>query len=70
MEMNQVIARINELAAKAKGPGGLSPEELTERDRLRRIYIDSVKASLVGHLENTYLVDPDGTQHKVEKKKK
>lgn len=67
MEMNQVIARINELAKKAK-ESALSPEELQERDRLRRIYIDSVKASLVGHLENTYIVDPDGTKHKLQHK--
>lgn len=67
MDMNAVIARINELARKAKGPG-LSAEELNERDKLRRIYIDSVKASLVGHLENTYIVEPDGTKHKVQKK--
>ena len=65
--MDQVIKRINELAAKAKKEG-LTPEELTERDKLRRIYIDSVKASLVGHLENTYIVRPDGTKEKVGKK--
>ena len=70
MDMNKVIARINQLAAKAKTPEGLTQEELSERDRLRRIYIDNVKASLVGHLENTYIVDPDGTRHKVEKKSK
>ncbi len=63
--MNEVIARINELAKKAKSPEGLTPEELAERDKLRRIYIDSVKASLVGHLENTYIVSPDGTKKKV-----
>ncbi len=67
MDMNKVIAQINELAAKAKA-GPLTDEELAERDKLRRIYIDSVKASLVGQLENTYLVDPDGTKHKLEKK--
>ena len=67
MDMNQVIARINELAAKAK-TDGLTEEELTERDKLRRIYIDSVKASLTGHLENTYIVYPDGTKKKVGKK--
>ena len=67
MNMDEVIARINVLAKKAKAEG-LTPEELTERDRLRRIYIDSVKASLVGHLENTYIVDPDGTKHKLGKK--
>ncbi|MBQ2784983.1 MAG: DUF896 domain-containing protein [Oscillospiraceae bacterium] len=64
MKMDDVIARINELAKKAKADG-LSEEELAERDKLRRIYIDSVKASLVGHLENTYIVQPDGTKKKV-----
>ena len=64
MNMNEVIARINELAKKNKAEG-LTEEELAERDKLRRIYIDSVKSNLVGHLENTYIVDPDGTKHKL-----
>ena len=67
MDMDKVIARINELARKAKAEG-LTEEELAERDQLRRAYIDSVKASLVGHLENTYIVRPDGTKQKVVKK--
>ena len=67
MNMNEVIARINELAAKNKAEG-LTPEELEERAKLRRIYIDSYKASLVGQLENTYIVYPDGTKKKVTRK--
>lgn len=67
MNMNEVIARINELAAKAKADG-LTPEETAERDKLRRIYIDSVKASLTGQLDNTYIVEPDGTKRKLNKK--
>ena len=67
MDMNKVIARINELAAKAKTVG-LYEEELEERAKLRRIYIDSVKASLTGQLENTYIVYPDGSKKKVERK--
>ena len=67
MNMEQVIARINELAKEAK-TRALTPEELTERDNLRRIYIDSVKANLVGQLENTYIVRPDGTKEKVRHK--
>jgi len=67
MDMNAVIARINELAAKNKTEG-LTPEELVERDKLRRIYIDSVKGNLIGQLENTYIVRPDGTKEKVKHK--
>ena len=67
MNMKEVIARINVLAKKAKTEG-LTPEELEERDKLRRIYIDSVKANLVGQLENTYIVGPDGKKKKLERK--
>ena len=67
MTISEVIARINELAAKAKTVG-LTPEEIAGRDKLRRIYIDNVKASLTGQLENTYILYPDGTKKKVEKK--
>ena len=67
MDMNAVIARINELAAKNKTVG-LTEEELAERDKLRRIYIDSVKSNLVGQLENTYIVRPDGSKEKVKHK--
>ena len=64
MSINDVIARINELAKKAKEEG-LTGEELAERDKLRRIYIDNVKANLIGQLDNTYIVSPDGTKRKV-----
>ena len=67
MNMNEVIARINALAKKAK-EGPLTEEEQAERDKLRRIYIDSVKANLVGQLENTFILQPDGTKKKVTKK--
>lgn len=67
MDMNEVIAQINALAKKAK-QGPLTPEELEQRDRLRKIYINSVKANLVGQLENTYILQPDGTKKKVAKK--
>ena len=63
------IARINALARKAKAEG-LTPEEITERDQLRKEYIADVKRSLVGQLENTTIVRPDGSRQKVTKKKK
>ena len=67
MNMSEVITRINVLAKKAK-TDGLTAEETAERDKLRRIYIDSVKANLVGQLDNTYILQPDGTKVKVQHK--
>lgn len=62
------IARINEFARRVKAGETLSSEELEERAILRKEYIDSVKASLVGQLDNTYLVDEKGNKVKLPKK--
>lgn len=67
MSMTETINRINELARKAKAEG-LTPEEIVERDKLRRIYIDAYKASLMAQLDNTYLVDEKGNKRKLNKK--
>jgi uncharacterized protein YnzC (UPF0291/DUF896 family) len=67
MDINAVIARINELAAKNKTVG-LTEEELEERAKLRRMYIDNVTGNLKGQLDNTYIVRPDGTKVKVQHK--
>ena len=61
------IDRINELARKAKAEG-LTPEETAERDELRREYIAAVKASLVSHLDNTYIVDKKGNKRPLSRK--
>lgn len=67
MKMDDIIARINVLAKKAKAEG-LTEEETAERDKLRRIYIDSVKSNLTAQLDNTYLVDEKGNKRKLNKK--
>ncbi len=64
MNMNEVIARINELARKAKTES-LTPEELNERDALRQRYIDSVRNNLRAQLDNTYIVDAEGNKRKL-----
>ena len=68
VSMDEVIARINVLAKKAKTEGQTG-EEVAERDKLRRIYIDSVKANLIGQLNNTYVVDEKGNKRKLTNKK-
>ena len=60
--------RINEFARRVKAGEILTEEEQAERAALRREYIDSVKANLMGQLDNTYLVEPDGTKHKLPKR--
>ena len=62
------IDRINEFARRVKAGETLTTEEQAERAALRREYIDSVKANLAAQLDSTYLVEPDGTKHKLPKK--
>ncbi len=61
------IKRINELARKQKSEG-LTEEEKAEQFALRREYIDAYKQSLIAQLENTYILEPDGTKRKVGRK--
>ena len=61
------IARINALARKAKAEG-LTPEEIEERDILRKEYIAAFRKNLTSQLESITVVEPDGTRHKVQKK--
>lgn len=63
------IARINELARKAKAEG-LTQEEMRERDDLRKAYLATVRKNLVTQLEHTTVVEPDGRVHPLKKKQK
>lgn len=63
------IKRINELAKKSREEG-LTEEEKLEQAKLRRQYIDSVKASLEHQLDNTYVVDKFGVKQKIKPTKK
>jgi uncharacterized protein YnzC (UPF0291/DUF896 family) len=51
------IARINALARLSK-ERPLTAEEKEEQAQLRQAYIASVRASLRGQLDNTYVLDP------------
>ena len=64
---DEKIKRINELARKQKAEG-LTEEEKAEQFKLRREYIDAYKQSLIAQLENTYILEPDGTKIKVGRK--
>lgn len=59
------IDRINFLAHKSKTPEDLTAEEKEEQFRLRDEYIKEWRAGVLQTLENTYVVDDDGTEHKL-----
>ena len=61
------MKRISELTAISR-IRELTDDEKKEREELRREYIDSYKRSLEMQLDNTYIVNPDGTKTKVSKK--
>lgn len=67
--MNQEkIDRINELYRKKKA-GTLTPEEKEEQAALRAEYIAAVRNNLRTTLEHTSIQEPDGTIHKLHKKR-
>lgn len=68
MVTQEQIDRINFLARKSKTPEGLTESEKAEQQKLRRLYIDSFKESLVSNLESTYIVDEKGNKRKIKKK--
>ena len=63
------LDRINELARLAK-ERELTPEELSERDTLRREYVAEWRRGAEQVLENTYIQTPDGKKRKLQKKEK
>lgn len=69
MVTQEQIDRINELSRKSK-TDGLTEEEKTEQQKLRRLYIDSFKESLTSQLDNTYYIDKNGFKRKAERKPK
>ena len=61
------IDRINFLARKSRTEE-LTPEEKEEQAALRQEYRDSFVRSLSAQLENTYIVNPDGSKKKVSRR--
>lgn len=60
MNMQERIARINALYHKSQREG-LTEEEKEEQAKLRREYVQSVRANLRGQLNNIDILNEDGT---------
>ena len=60
--IDERIARINELYRKSKTAEGLTAEEKAEQKKLREEYVKGFRASLISHLNNVTIQEPDGTE--------
>lgn len=56
MNIDELVARINELARKAKN-GGLNEEELAERAKLREVYLGNIRSNFRAQLDTIEIVD-------------
>ena len=63
------LARINELAKKSRTEG-LTAEEKQEQEALRTEYRRAVVGNLRGQLDNTVIVEPDGSSYRPKDEKK
>lgn len=64
MNMNERIARINELYHKSQAEG-LSEEEKEEQARLRKEYVENIRANMKSQLDSIIVENPDGTREKL-----
>lgn len=62
------IDRINELAKKNKEEG-LTPEEIKERDALRKEYLANFRKNFRARLENIEVVSPEEYEKRMKEKK-
>lgn len=67
MNMDERIARINELYHKSQAEG-LSEEEREEQARLRQEYVANIRANLKGQLDSITILNPDGSKEKLSEK--
>ena len=61
---DEKIARINALAKKAKAEG-LTEAEKQEQQTLRAEYVADFRKSLKAQLDNTVVINPDGTSYRL-----
>ncbi len=68
MQLNDLIARINTLAKKAK-ESGLTQEEAKEQSKLRSEYLKTFRSQMLNTIQNVKVLDPEGNDVTPEKVK-
>ncbi|MGO3731892.1 MAG: DUF896 family protein [Vagococcus sp.] len=70
MLTQEKLARINELAKKAKTETGLNADEKVEQQELRDEYIKNFRGGMRHHIEGMKVVDEEGNDVTPDKLKK
>lgn len=70
MLSKEKLARINELARKAKTTEGLTPTEQKEQKMLREEYLAAFRKGMRNHIEGAKIVDREGNDVTPEKLKR
>lgn len=63
MITDEMIARINVLAAKQKTDEGLTDEEKAEQKELRQQYLKAIRENVKSQLERIEFVDDNAQKH-------
>jgi uncharacterized protein YnzC (UPF0291/DUF896 family) len=58
MEMKDIVTKVNYFANLSK-KRTLTKEELLERDKYRKLYIEKFRAQVKGHLDRIEIVDEE-----------
>lgn len=66
--MKDIIAKVNYYSGLAK-KRTLTDEETIERQKYRTLYLEQFKLQVKGHLDQVKVVDEDGNEVKLNKKK-
>ncbi|MCK5780484.1 MAG: DUF896 domain-containing protein [Psychrilyobacter sp.] len=69
MEMKDIIEKVNFYSALSK-ERTLTDDEVIERQKYRALYLDQFRSQVRGHLDGVKIVDEQGKEVKLKKKKK
>ena len=66
-EMTERTKKLNDYARRIKAGETLSPEEIEDRDNLRREYLEAFRKNFRAQLDNTVIQYPDGSKKSLKK---
>ena len=66
-QITERTKKLNEYAARVKAGEILTPEEIAERDKLRREFLAEFRKNFRQQLDNTVVQYPDGTKKPLKK---